>query len=343
MDKILSPEIGRIQSDEFYLFYEMMMQALKTDDVKEGLNKSLFMLKSHLKSGNIALFRKNEEGKYVFKMSDSQMTELVYSVGCIINKTKPLTEQKKIFDLELNISERLQNMMLFHLSVSSNNGNNDECIMAILNLDKEKTLEPLFWERTKDTMQIILKRAASYERNIKAVTTDLLTGTENRNSYEMRLHELNEADENLIVGIFDIYRLKYVNDNYSHNVGDEYIKEIANILKKYWPKTKISVDDTGMEKKEETGHAVYRIGGDEFVLFTDKENLQLASIKAELACDESAMINQKIGIDIPLGLNYGVVKHNPGDSIKETIRIADDVMKDDKAKMYKLNHVEQRR
>ena len=26
-----------------------------------------------------------------------------------------------------------------------------------------------------------------------------------------------------------------------------------------------------------------------------------------------------IGIDIPLGLNYGVVKHNPGDSIKETI------------------------
>ena len=52
---------------------------------------------------------------------------------------------------------------------------------------------------------------------------------------------------------------------------------------------------------------------------------------------------QKIGIDIPLGLNYGVVKHNPGDSIKETIRIADDVMKDDKVKMYKLNHVEQRR
>ena len=215
--------------------------------------------------------------------------------------------------------------------------------MAILNLDKEKTLEPLFWERTKDTMQIILKRAASYERNIKAVTTDLLTGTDNRNSYEMRLHELNEADENLIVGIFDIYRLKYVNDNYSHNVGDEYIKEIANILKKYWPKTKISVDDTGIEKKEETGHAVYRIGGDEFVLFTDKENLQLASMKAGLACDEAAMNKKKIGIDIPLGLNYGVVKHNPGDSIKETIRIADDVMKDDKVKMYKLNHVEQRR
>lgn len=127
MDHVLNPEINLIKTDEFYLFYEMMMQALKTDDVKEGLNKSLFMLKSHLKSGNIALFRKNEEGKYVFKMSDSQMTELIYSVGCIINKTKPLTEQKKIFDLELNLSERIQNMMLFHLSVSNNNGNNDEC------------------------------------------------------------------------------------------------------------------------------------------------------------------------------------------------------------------------
>ena len=132
-------------------------------------------------------------------------------------------------------------------------------------------------------------------------------------------------------------------DNYSHNKGDEYIKEIAKILKKYWPKTKKITDETGIEKENETGHVVYRIGGDEFVLFTTIENLQLADIKASLVRDESSMTNEKIGIDIPLGLNYGIVKHNPGDSIKEIIFRADNIMKDDKAKMYKLNHVEQRR
>lgn len=340
-DSIMAPEIKLIKSDEFYLFYEMMMQALKTDDVKEGINKSLFILRTYLKSGNIALFRKNRDGVYVFKLSDSQMDELVQPVGCIINKTKPLTELKELFNLELNLSERLKNMRLFHIGIKSNN-NDDECIVAIINIDNEKELEPQFWNRVKDTMQIILKRAASYERNIKAISTDLLTGLDNRNSYEMRIHSLNEADENLVFGIFDLFRLKYINDNYTHTKGDSYIIEVGNILDKYWPKQKEIINDKGFEDKIETGHCVYRVGGDEFILLTNKETLPLATIKAGLAREEAGMIDLNIGEDVPIGINFGIVQHNPNDPIKKTFMRADEIMQEDKSKMYKKYKLERR-
>ena len=336
-EQILSPEINLVKTDEFYVFYEMMMQSLKTNDVKEGINKSLYMLRTYLKSGNIALFRKNKDGVYVFSLSDSKMCDLVKHVGCIINKTKRLTEQKSFLDLDLNLSDRLQNMMLFHITVDNN-----DFIMAIINNDKEKELEPQFWDRVKDTIQIILKRAVSYERNVKAVTTDLLTGLDNRNSYEMRKQAINEADDDLVVGIFDLFRLKYINDNYTHAKGDNYIIQAGNILNKYWPKQKVKVNEDGTEEFIDTGHCVYRVGGDEFVLLTTVEKEQLANIKAGLARDEAGLIDLGLGTYTPIGINYGIVKHNPGDKFKDTLMRADEIMQEDKTKTYKKLNLERR-
>ena len=39
-------------------------------------------------------------------------------------------------------------------------------------------------------------------------------------------------------------------------------------------------------------------------------------------------------IDTPIGVNYGIVKHNPNSAIKETFALADELMEKDKKKMY---------
>ena len=339
-EKIIAPEIDRLKTDEFYLFYEMMMQSLKTDDVKEGLNKSLSMLRTFINSGNIALFRKNKQGTYDYKLSDSNMDELILPVGCIINKTKQLSEQKTIFNMNLDLSERLKNLLLIHINIS--NSNHDECIMMIINNDNKKELEPHFWERVKDTMQIILKRASSYERNVRAVTTDLLTGLDNRNSYEMRVQSLNESDDDLVVGVFDLFRLKYVNDNYTHAKGDEYIVKAAEILNKYWPKYNERINENGIKELVDTGHTVYRFGGDEFVLMTTVESLKLTQIKAELVRDEAEMINLGVEEKNLAGINFGIVSHFAGDYYKKTFITADEIMKKDKEDMYKRKKIDRR-
>lgn len=344
-DQIMAPDELLIKNNDFYLFYEMMIQSLNTDNVKEGLNKSLQMLRDHLKSGNINIYRKSEDGVYVFKRSDSQIDEtLSKSIGCIVNKTKPILEQKGIFYLDLNLSERLKNMMLLHINITDNNNDNKgEIGVAILNIEDDKQFDMRFWRRTKDTIKIILKRAASYERNIKAITTDFLTGLDNRNSYEMRIQSFNEADENLVLGIFDLFRLKHINDSYTHSKGDEYIKGAAKILDKYWPKQKVRINDDGTEEVTNTGHCVYRVGGDEFALLTSKENIALTTIKAGLATQEVSMLDLGLGEDVPIGLNSGIVTHKPGDYYKKTFMKADELMQVDKEQMYKTLKIDRRR
>ena len=192
-------------------------------------------------------------------------------------------------------------------------------------------------------MQVILKRAASYERNTKAITTDMLTGLDNRNSYEMRLSQINEEDNNIVFALFDLFRLKFINDSFTHAKGDLYIKETAKILNKYWPKYKVTVNEDTTETYHSTGHCVYRIGGDEFVLMTNKETLQLASIKAELARDEVGLIDLGISDNIIIGLNYGMVKPEQGESMKKTYIKADHKLQEDKDQMYKKYRLERRK
>ena len=338
-ERISNSEMNRIRKDEAYLFYEMMIQSLKTDDVKTGLNKSLYLLRMFLQSGNIALYRKNKEGRYVYKLSDTQMDDLLFGISCIINKTAPLTINGQIFTIDLNLSERLKNLMTINLNIDE-----EDLILAIINNNKKDDLQYSFYQGLKETMQIILKRAVSYERNTKAITTDLLTGLDNRNSYEMRMQEINLEDQRLVLAIFDLFRLKSINDDYSHAKGDDYIKAAADILAKYWPKQNCIINEDGTESFKDTGHCVYRYGGDEYVLLSTVEDASLTEIKAKLAVSEGDLID--IGVDkehYPLGLNYGVAEHTPGEKIKHTFEQADALMRENKGIMYKKYKLERRR
>ncbi|MBE5935151.1 MAG: GGDEF domain-containing protein [Lachnospiraceae bacterium] len=82
---------------------------------------------------------------------------------------------------------------------------------------------------------------------------DGLTGANNRTAFQERIDYLqNNLEENPRIGIvmIDLNGLKFVNDNYGHNEGDQFILSVVDILKK-----------TFTESCE-----LYRIGGDEFAI-----------------------------------------------------------------------------
>ena len=324
--------------DEYYLYYKMMIAALSTNDVKKGMNISLYLLGQYLSSDNIVIYTKNDQGNFIQKMNDKPLNGLGHPISCIVNKTANLVENKSIYDLELNLTSKIKNMMLINLNVDDY-----ECIMSIINYDKSKNLQSIFWNNLQETMNIIIKRAISYEKNTKAITTDLLTGVDNRNSYELRLQKLDESNKHLVFGLFDLFRLKYVNDNFGHAIGDIYIKETAKILAKYWPKENVILNEDGTEKAILTGHTIYRIGGDEFVLITDHENIELTKIKANLAADEVNTIKLPVEKEVKLGLNKGIVHHKTNDFIKNTYNKADKILNLDKNNMYTNSGIERRR
>ena len=89
---------------------------------------------------------------------------------------------------------------------------------------------------------------------LKMANTDSMTGIRNKYAYSEHEEAINAAIrekqiENLAVVVCDINGLKYVNDTKGHAAGDRLIKDACNMICTYF--------DHG---------AVFRIGGDEFVV-----------------------------------------------------------------------------
>ncbi len=84
---------------------------------------------------------------------------------------------------------------------------------------------------------------------------DTLTGCNTRyNLIENYKHI--KSFKGYIIGYFDIDRFKHINDTYSHDVGDIYIKHFATYL----------IDTFGFDN-------VYRLGGDEFIVISNKHTI----------------------------------------------------------------------
>lgn len=86
--------------------------------------------------------------------------------------------------------------------------------------------------------------------------TDVMTRTRNRNAFEHRVQDLMKNHprqwQELYVATCDVNFLKYLNDHYGHEVGDEAIVRCADLLL-------AAIGNNGL---------VYRTGGDEFVTLT---------------------------------------------------------------------------
>ena len=111
------------------------------------------------------------------------------------------------------------------------------------------------------------------------------------------------------VAILDIDFFKHVNDTYGHNAGDDVLKGIAKILRKY----------------SKTGVIVGRWGGEEFILIapyqidTVKFVKELDTIRKYIESGEFVSQGQRIAITI----SAGVEKYRDGWGPKDVVDAAD--------------------
>jgi diguanylate cyclase (GGDEF)-like protein len=120
---------------------------------------------------------------------------------------------------------------------------------------------------------------------------DVMTGLYNRRAYHDHLDRLRDRTSlnDIVIIVFDVNGLKFVNDNFGHAAGDELINGAAEtILKAFSPHGKC-----------------YRTGGDEFCAILDKpiENLKMTLRKFdyEVASWEGELVKN-------LSISYGVIR-----------------------------------
>jgi len=157
--------------------------------------------------------------------------------------------------------------------------------------------------------------AAMYK---KIAYTDVLTGLNNRRSFEEELQWLEGNQDRTSYGIvcFDLNDLKKYNDTMGHDAGDTLIKKFANILQ----------SACGPEI------SAYRVGGDEFVAIirnTRVIDTETFTKRMEEGISAANTVDEKIIVSSA----YGAATQGEMESVHKVYMLADERMYEHKAKV----------
>lgn len=168
-----------------------------------------------------------------------------------------------------------------------------------------------------------VQRTISELRTInKKVYTDVQTGLYNRNRWNELMKKPTPMDPDTAVMMFDLNRLKAVNDTMGHRAGDKMILGFVRILKENLP--------------EEC--TIYRWGGDEFTALVqeaDTQKLEVCIAKIREKAEEYNQSGQTPQIYFAVG--YALASDYPGFSCEELMKKADEKMYYNKSAWYRKN------
>lgn len=153
------------------------------------------------------------------------------------------------------------------------------------------------------------------------ITRDILTGLYNKEYIYAKLESLcNDEHSEFCVLFVDINALKYVNDNFGHEAGDDYIKEVSDSIKK------------ALRQNDFPS----RIGGDEFIIIIN--NVTEKILKTVLSRIDLEISSKSKKVKHPFSISTGWVFSSSElkrQGFLEMLELADINMRENKKKFYK--------
>ena len=161
------------------------------------------------------------------------------------------------------------------------------------------------------------------------LSTDPLTGLYNRRQFDKYLHTKGQSSGSKeIAGLMiDLDSFKAINDTYGHNIGDQALKHVAEILKETFRKNDF----------------VARYGGDEFIVIMEinqRDDLEKAVCRLH---ENVAQFNAQELTPYQIKLSIGYDYSSGGKIAMDFVNHIDSLMYSDKQKSGKANSLVQRR
>lgn len=178
-----------------------------------------------------------------------------------------------------------------------------------------------------EAIQVTIRLMTNYQEGVRTQLLsrlayhDGLTDLLNRTSYMEELKKLDESHNfHVLLALYDVNNLKYVNDTYGHQKGDEMIRRVADALREH----------LGPLGK------CYRIGGDEFVFLSTVPDPEKEFLKLQKTFESSlGTLKLPDGSEHPItvAMGYSILSHNMSGSMDDIVQEADTKMYEAKRKM----------
>ena len=137
--------------------------------------------------------------------------------------------------------------------------------------------------------------------------------------------EKKKKEEDLLIMFADMDKLKYINDHYGHEYGDEAIKLIASAILHNIPEPSIPI----------------RMGGDEFLIMNQSIPEEKAEVLIHKIQDEIQTQAEQKNLPFEISFSIGCIRtdRNTGKNLDEYVKEADEIMYQEKSRK-KLNRME---
>ena len=173
---------------------------------------------------------------------------------------------------------------------------NDEFI-GTLNYGVDTPISTINSKDLQRIHQIILyplKNALQYHQAIQLAMHDGLTGLGNRRYFDEQLkramHNANRHHSQIGLVLGDLNKFKAINDTYGHNIGDQVLKQFANILRS-------CIRDSD---------SIFRFGGDEFAIIVEhasEDALDIIQNRIDIALKNNVLL-AKYQVSCSLGTTF---------------------------------------
>ena len=234
----------------------------------------------------------------------------------VLNPLQSISEQIKNFDI--NDKMTLENSNIINIPFKSNNELSDI-------YDSVRNLQI----NIINFVQSINTKNEKIRKLDESSHKDPLTKVNNKRAYVEMCKQINDKfnnmdDFDIVLIMADVNNLKMVNDNFGHDMGDEYLKGCCKIL-----------CDTFKHS------SVYRIGGDEFVILAqnedfDKRNILYSNLIEQFEQNynrEDKKLYERYSMSLGIAENTDI-----DNCIEDLFKRADSIMYKNKNKFKKVNN-----
>ena len=295
----------------------------KNDVIRDALEKISLFSKAR---SSFFIDTKGEEHLYLPSQSTLKtftQEDKNYFILSLINNIKVSNKSKGISvniykittDAELAESDPKLYTFLKDIGVNSiiysaiTDKDNEISILGIASPRKESDAIELLKDISVCFSMTVYNKKYIVETEEIAVT-DALTGIFNRTAYKRYIPTIDASfPESLACIYIDVNELHIINNKYGHAMGDSMLVYIANVLKEQFGTTRL-----------------YRMGGDEFLIFVKNKNSDLISSMIENANRKIEEMNYHVSI----GWSYT----DKTTDVEELVKIAEKKMYEAKAEYY---------